>query len=323
MSRILITGVTGFIGSHLARRLRRDHDVTGIVRHSTSRDMARLEPFLRGVPRVTCDLGDPMGVRAALRRVDPEIVIHLAALSPVRHSFDMPFAYVHANVNGTLHLAHAMAELPRARRRKLIYASTAEVYGIQSTPPVAEDAPLQPSSPYASTKAMTDAYVRMMTPVYGLNTTVLRCVNSYGRKIETGFMVEYLVTAMLRGERVFVGAPDSLRDYMYVDDHVAAYEAAARRPDVAGEAFNAATGQVVSNRDLARRIAAIIGYPVRKIVCGEYPPDYPTRPAASDQPFIDLDASKIRAALGWRPRVSLDDGLRRTVDYWRKALGRG
>jgi nucleoside-diphosphate-sugar epimerase len=130
-------------------------------------------------------------------------------------------------------------------------------------------------------------------------------------------MVEYLVTSMLRGGKVYVGAPDSRRDYMYVDDHVRAYVAAIRRPEVAGEAFNAAAGHVVSNRDLALKIADIVGFPRRNLVFGEYPPGYPSRPLVSDQPFIELDASKIRSTLGWRAKVSLDEGIRRTVEYWR------
>lgn len=320
MSRILITGVTGFIGSHLAQALRREHEVFGLVRHSTSRDMTRLAPFLDGVTILTSDLCDLYGIQGVLRKVNPDTVVHLAAMSPVRNSFEMPFAYVQANVTGTLNLAHGMLDLPRFKKRKLIYAATAEVYGIQSKPPIPEDAVLQPSSPYANTKSMTDTYLRMMTPVYGLNTTVMRCVNTYGRKIETNFMVEYLVTAMLKGERVFIGAPESLRDYMYVTDHVDAYRAAIRHAEVAGEAFNAAAGFVVSNRELALRIAKLTGFPRRKLVLGEYPPGYPNRPLASDQPFIELDATKIRAMLGWKAKVGLDDGLKRTVDYWRTAI---
>lgn len=322
MSRVLITGVTGFIGSHLAQSLARAHEVWGLVRHSTSRDAERLAPFLRGVRQVTGELADFVGLLGVLRRVDPDVVIHLAAMSPVRHSFEMPLAYVQANIVGTLNLAHAMLELPDPGRRLLLYASTAEVYGIQTAPPIREDAPLWPSSPYANTKAVTDTYLRMMTTVYGLRAIVLRCVNTYGRKIETNFMVEYLITRMLRREPVHVGAPDSVRDYMFVTDHVAAYRAAMAHPEAAGEAFNAAAGQIVTNRELALRIAKLTEYPARRIAFGEYPPDYPKRPLASDQPFIELDATKIHEWLGWRAKVGLDEGLRRTIEWWRRARGR-
>jgi nucleoside-diphosphate-sugar epimerase len=319
--KVLITGVTGFIGSHLAQALSGEHEVYGLLKYSTSRNLKKLEPFLRDVILLTGDISDYHTISHVLHSVGPDVVVHLAAMSPVRGSFDMPFSYVQANVTGTLNIAHAMLDLPDFKRRKLIYASTAEVYGIQKKQPIPEGAVLNPSSPYANTKSMTDTYLRMMTGVYGLNTTVMRCVNTFGRKIETGFFVEYLVTSMLRGEKVYIGAPDSLRDYMYVDDHVSAYAAAIRGHDIKGEAFNAAPGFIYSNRKMAEMIARRVGYDARQIVYGKYPPNYPLRPLASDQPFINLDSSKIRRILKWRPKVSLEDGLDRTITYWGQELG--
>jgi nucleoside-diphosphate-sugar epimerase len=212
MKKILISGVTGFIGSQLALELSKKHKVFGAVRPCVSRDMKSLQPFLKNVTLVRCEITDPQSVSNCLQSVNPDAVIHLAALSPVRDSFETPLAYVRANIDGTLNIAHGMLKLPDFQSKRLFYASTAEVYGIQSNRRVPEDAALNPSSPYANTKAMTDTYLRMMTPVYGLNTTVMRCINSYGRKLDTGFFVEYVVTTMLRGEKVYVGAPDSTRD---------------------------------------------------------------------------------------------------------------
>ncbi|MEM7391758.1 MAG: hypothetical protein AAF492_05355, partial [Verrucomicrobiota bacterium] len=100
-----------------------------------------------------------------------------------------------------------------------------------------------------------------------------------------------------------------------------AYRAALAHPEVRGEAFNAGPAEVITNRDLAFRVASIIDYPEERIACGAYPPDYPTRPFASDQPAIHLDASKIEARLGWRPTVDLHEGLRKTVDVWRQKTG--
>lgn len=320
MQKILVTGVTGFIGSHLVRELVGSHDVYGAVRPCASRDMAALRPFLQGASLVRLDITDPHAVAGCLRSVDPDVVVHLAALSPVRDSFDAPLAYVRTNIDGTLHIAHELLRLPDPGRRRLIYASTAEVYGIQQGRRVREDAALNPSSPYAATKAMTDNYLRMMAAVYGLDTTVLRCINSYGRKLDASFFVEYVVTTMLRGETVHVGAPGSTRDYMYVSDHVGAILAALRHPEVRGEAFNATPGGAISNEELALKIADILGFPRDRLVLGHYPPHYPLRPRASEQPHIDLDSSKIRSLLGWRPTVTLADGLARTVAYWEERL---
>lgn len=320
MKSVLITGVTGFIGSHLAQALSETFEVYGAVKYSTSRNLAALQPFLKDVTLVRCDIADYHSVYNCLKSVNPDVVVHLAALSPVRDSFETPFAYVQCNVTGTLNIAHSMLELPDFKRKKLVYASTAEVYGIQKERPIREHAALNPSSPYANTKSMTDTYLRMMTPVYGLNTTVMRCINTFGRKLDTSFYVEYLITTMLRGEKVYVGAPDSTRDYMYVNDHVGAYLAAIRHPEIKGEAFNATPGGEISNRALAVKLAGMIGFPRKKIVLGKYPPNYPMRPIESDQPFIDLDASKIRKQLGWKPTVTLDDGLTRAIAYWKEKL---
>ncbi len=320
MKKILITGVTGFIGSHLAKALGAKHQVFGAVRPVVGRDTNSLQPFLEKTTLVRCDITDAQSVQNCLQKTNPDVVIHLAALSPVRDSFETPMAYVRTNIDGTLHIAHGMLKLPGFEKRRLLYASTAEVYGIQPGHQVPEDAALNPSSPYANTKSMTDTYLRMMTPVYGLNTTILRCINSYGRKFDTGFFVEYVVTAMLRGEKVYVGAPDSTRNYMYVTDHVNAYLAALSHPEIRGEAFNATPGGEISNQDLTHKLADMIGFSKRKILFGKYPPGYPRRPVASDQPHIDLDASKIKKALGWKPAVTLEAGLQQTINYWRKHI---
>ena len=320
MKRILITGVTGFIGSHLALELSQKNDVFGAIRPCVGRDLKSLQPFLEKTTLVRCDITDAQSVQNALAKVNPDVVIHLAALSPVRDSFETPMAYVRTNIDGTLHIAHGMLKLPDFEKKRLLYASTAEVYGIQAKHQVPEDTALNPSSPYANTKSMTDTYLRMMTPVYGLNTTIMRCINSYGRKFDIGFFVEYVVTTMLRGEKVYVGAPDSTRDYMYVTDHVNAYLCALNHPEIRGEAFNATPGGEIFNKDLTYKIADMIGFNKKKIMIGQYPPGYPLRPLASDQPHIDLNSAKIKQVLGWKPTVTLEDGLTRTIAYWKERL---
>jgi nucleoside-diphosphate-sugar epimerase len=319
MKKVLITGVSGFIGSHLAQALsEKGYEVYGVLKFSTSRDKKSLDSFLKDTITLTCDIVDYQSVSNTLKTVDPDVVVHLAALSPVRDSFEKPLSYVRNNVEGTLNIAHSMLGLPDFKMRKLIYASTAEVYGIQKASPIKEDAPLNPTSPYSVTKAMTDQYLRMMTNVYGLNTTVMRCTNTYGRKLDSSFYIEYLVTTMLKGEKVYIGAPTSLRDYMYVTDHVNAYISAIEHFDIKGEAFNASLIEEISNKEVAYKIADMIGYDKKKIVLGKYPPNYPLRPLISDQPFILLDNKKIKEKFGWKPTVPLDKGLKMAIDYWKK-----
>jgi dTDP-glucose 4,6-dehydratase len=247
-------------------------------------------------------------------------MIHLAALSPVRLSFERPFEYEKVNYLGTMNVAHALMDLPDYRKRKMIAASTAEVYGIHTHGrPLKEEDQLNPSSPYSVSKAAADMYLRMAARAYELNAVILRPVNTFGRKFETNFMVEYLITTMLRKERVYVGAPDSIREYIYVDDHTGGYLAAMEK-GVQGEVYNISTGEGMKNREITERIAKMIGYDGSKIVLGAYPPGYPVRPAISDQPYIILDPNKARNELGWRQKTSLDEGLKKTISHWRSFM---
>jgi dTDP-glucose 4,6-dehydratase len=313
---ILLTGITGFIGSNLARKLVEDgYDVYGMVRHVSRSEVRSLEPYLDKIRFVEGDITEYHSVRSTLKSISPQAVIHLAALTPVRHSFEDPFPYVKANYEGTMNFAHAVLEA--SPQTRIIAASTAEVYGWQ-TPhsQIPENAKLNPTSPYAVSKAACDNYLQMAMKVYGLKATVLRCNNSYGRAGEKGFIVEYLITTMLAAQTAYVGTPNHVRDYMYVDDHVDAYLRALKHEEAAGEVFNVSPGNPISNIDLAKKIAQMIQFR-GEIVDGSYPPGYPMRPANWDTDYIVLDSSKIRKILGWKPSVTLDEGLRRVIELWR------
>jgi GDP-4-dehydro-6-deoxy-D-mannose reductase len=317
--KVLITGILGFIGSHLAEKLVNNGDeVYGIVRRVANRNLDAVGKILKDITLITGDITDYASTRNAIKTANPDVVIHLAALSPVRDSFERPFEYQQANLIGTMNVAHAMLELPDAQTRRILAASTAEVYGLQENQPLKESLPLKPSSPYAVSKAAGDLYLQMMFYTYELHGTVMRPANSYGRKFDNSFLIEYLVTQMLKGENVYIGAPDSIRDYMYVDDHINAYFLAIKSTKADGQVFNAGTGIGVTNRELAQMIADKIGYDRKKIKLGSYPPGYPFRPVISDQPCIVLDAAKIKRALNWSPHVNLSEGLDKVITYFRE-----
>jgi len=318
--RILVTGVTGFIGSVLARTLLREgHEVSAIVRHVTGRDFRPIEDIRRELALLTCDITSYSSVRNALRSAEPDAVLHLAALSPVRLSFEHPLDYQQQNYLGTVHVAEGLMDLYGPHQVRLVSASTAEVYGIQGYKPFVESLPLSPSSPYAVSKAAADMYLRMLHTVHGFNCLILRNANTFGRKHDSGFFTEYVITAMLRNEDVYVGAPESIRGYSYVEDHVKAYELAMVVREAAGEVFNIGGSIGYTNREWALKIAEICDYDPHRIHFGQYPPGYPSRPLASDQPYLVLDTSKAARELGWTPSVQPEEGLRRTVEYWRAA----
>jgi len=319
--KVLITGMLGFIGSHLAEKLVDDgYEVYGVVRRVANRNLEVIRKVLKDVTLISGDITDYASIRNAMKTVSPDLVTHLAALTPVRDSFERPFEYQQANLVGTMNVAHAMLELPDPQTRKLVAASTAEVYGLQGKEPLKETLALRPTSPYAVSKAAADLYLQMMFHTYNLNGSVIRPTNSYGRKFDTSFIIEYLVTQMLRGEEVYVGAPDSVRDYMYVDDHVNAYLLIIRSAKATGQVYNAGTGVGISNRKLAEMIAERIGYNRKRIKFGQYPPGYPYRPSISDQPSIVLDATKIRKALNWSPKIQLGEGINKVISYFQEQM---
>lgn len=317
--KTLVTGITGFIGSNLAHKLLEDgHDVSGFIQPVISRDFISIKDIKKDIRLLTCDIRDYSSVRDSLKKVEPDTVFHLAALSPVRMSFEHPIAFQDINYIGTINVAESLKDLYGPEKVRLIAASTAEVYGIQpENKPFTEDLRLEPSSPYAASKAALDMYLRMMHKVYDFNTAIMRNSNTFGRKHDKSFFTEYLITEMLNGNEIYIGAPNSIRDYMYVDDHVNSYLLAMKTGEAKGQVFNIAGGKGYTNKEWTSKIAEMLNFPQEKIHFGKYPPGYPYRPLASDQPYLVLDASKAKKTLGWNQTISPEEGLRRTIDYWK------
>ncbi len=296
------------------------YTVYGFVRHTSERELSRLRGIISQIHLIEGDLATYHSVVSAIQASDPSVIFHLGAMTPVRLSFDDPYPYLSANFEGTVNLVHAV--LKETPNSQLIAASTAEVYGWQtSTRPIREDAPLNPASPYAVTKVAADQYVQMANKVYHLKGTVLRPINSYGRTGESGFLVEYLISKMLTGETCYIGTPDSVRDYMFAEDHVSAYVEAAKSPQSIEKVYNVSPGNPVTNADLAKKLASMIGFK-GKIVFGSYPPGYPQRPKSQDPPYLALDNSRIVKDLGWKPKYALEEGLSLTIDLWKSEMKR-
>ncbi len=320
--RVLITGITGFIGAELAHRLlEQGYEVYGFIRHVIGRELECVEDIKDRIKLIICDITDYYSVKKSLEKINPDFVLHLAALSPVRLSFEHPMDYQRNTFFGAINIAEAIRELYGSEKVRLVVASTAEVYGItEKDIPSIEDLRLEPSSPYAVAKASMDMYMRMLSKVYGLNVVILRNSNTFGRKYDSSFFTEYLITEMIKGNDIYIGAPDSIRDYMYVDDHANSYILAMKTSEAKGHVFNIAGGRGYTNKEWTLKIASLLGFSLGKIHFGEYPPGYPKRPITSDQPYLVLDPSKAQRILGWRQNVPVEDGLRKTIDYWRQRL---
>jgi nucleoside-diphosphate-sugar epimerase len=307
--RILVTGGTGFVGSNLLRVLvEQGHDVFSLERYMTGRYVLGAG---RRVKAVFCDLRDAFAVRRIVREHQPDVVIHLAAISPVSYSYDHPNEVVETNLTGTINLAEAcLRDVPHFCH--FLFASTSETYG-NGPVPKREDTPQSPNSPYSVSKHAAEKYLLYMRDAYGFPITALRPFNTYGRTDNTHFVVERVIVQMLRGDEVRLGDPTPVRDLIYIDDHVRAYSTCLNNPKAIGEVFNFSTGRGSTIRELADLTSEYTRFK------GEVLWDaIPARPL--DIKVLIGDSSKAKEVLGWHPRVSLEDGLRLTVDYWRKRV---
>jgi nucleoside-diphosphate-sugar epimerase len=308
--RILVTGATGFVGSRLIEKLveQGGHDLYALQRYVTGRYVLGAE---QGVRTVFCDLRDHFAVRSAVHEVQPEIVIHLAAVSPVSYSYDHPNEVLDTNLTGTVNLAEAcLREVPHFRQ--FLFASTSETFGNGPVPKV-EDTPQSPNSPYSVSKHAAEKYVLYMYDAYKFPTTVLRPFNTYGRRDNTHFLVERTLVQMLKGDVVKLGDPTPERDLLYIEDHVDAYLSCLDQPKAIGEAFNFATGERVTVRALTEKMRELTDF--RGQILWE---TIPRRPL--DIHVLYGDATKAKSVLGWKFRISLEEGLRRTIQFWRKKL---
>ncbi|MDD4868529.1 MAG: GDP-mannose 4,6-dehydratase [Mycobacterium sp.] len=310
--RALVTGAAGFIGSTLVDRLLADgHAVMGLDNFASGRadNIAHLADNPAHVfveaDIVTADL------RAILAEHRPEVVFHLAAQIDVRRSVADPQFDASVNVIGTVRLAEAAR---RTGVRKIVHTSSGgSIYGVPARYPTPETLPTDPVSPYAAGKVAGEIYLNTFRHLYGLDCSHIAPANVYGPRQdphgEAG-VVAIFAQALLAGKptKVF-GDGSNTRDYVFVDDVVEAFVKASGAAG-GGRRFNVGTGIETSDRQLHTAVAAAAGAP-------DDPQFHPAR--LGDLKRSCLDIGLAGRVLGWRPRVRLDEGVRRTVDYFRRA----
>ncbi len=309
---VLVTGASGFIGSHLVEALvRRGLRVRALVRYSHRPDLGNLDlapsDVLDAVDVQRGDVTDPFFVR---RCVDGcASVFHLAALISIPFSYQSPRHVFDVNVFGSLHVAEACA----ATGAWMVHTSTSEVYGSAQTVPITEQHPLVGQSPYAASKIAADQCVESFRRSLKLRGVTLRPFNTYGPRQSARAVIPTIITQALAGDVVKLGALHPTRDLNFVTDTVAGFVAAGAPSEaIHGATLQLGTGVETSIGDLATKILGIVRGAARLVHS-----DDRVRPAASEVERLVADASKARAALGWSPEVSLDEGLARTIDFVR------
>ena len=306
-SKVLVTGADGFIGSHLVERLvRAGQQVRAFVLYNSFDSQGWLdhvEPSLRGSFDVfTGDVRDPYGVKQAMRGCD--VVLHLASLVGIPYSYHAPDNYVDTNIKGTLNVLQAARELGI---RRLIHASTSEVYGTAQSVPITEEHRLHPQSPYAATKAAADQLALSFHASFATPVVVLRPFNTYGPRQSTRAVIPTIITQIAsKARKVKLGSLHPTRDFSFVEDTVRAFAAAIDAPAAVGETINIATGQEIPVGETARLIAELMHAKIEIEAEAQR-----VRPQASEVERLCGDNAKARRLLGWEPEYRGHDGFRR------------
>jgi GDP-4-dehydro-6-deoxy-D-mannose reductase len=315
--KALITGITGFAGSHLADYLlEQGYEVSGTVRWRSQREnIAHIESRLT---LIECDIKDATSVKRIIERVRPDHIYHLAAQSFVLTSWHAPAETLVTNLVGQLNVFEAVRELDLPARIQI--AGSSEEYGmvLEDEIPINESNPLRPLSPYGVSKVAQDMLGYQYFQSYGLRIVRTRAFNHTGPRRGDVFVTSNFCKQVARIEKglqepvVLVGNLDAVRDFTDVRDAMRGYYLALTRGEP-GEVYNICSG---IGRSMRAVLDMILSYSEVKIEARQDP----SRMRPSDVPALVGDASKFRAATGWEPRIPFEQTVKELLDYWRSRV---
>ena len=312
MANYLVTGGAGFIGSHLAARLvEMGHSVRVLDNFSTGK-RSNLDELAGRIDLVEGDLRIPADCRNACDDID--IVFHQAAIPSVPKSVEFPQDSHDANINGTFNLLTAAKD---QRCRRVIYAASSSAYGETQVSPKHEDLRPDPLSPYAAQKLAGEVYCRAFTECYGLQTLSIRYFNVFGPRQDPASQyaaaIPAFVTAILADTPPTVfGDGEQTRDFTYIENVVHGNVLAAGAPRTDGQVVNVACGESISVNRVIARVNELLGRNVRPVHVD---------PRPGDVRHSTADIRRAAALLGFEPLVGFEEGLSRTIEYYRSIAG--
>ena len=308
--KVLVTGAGGFIGSHLVEELiGLGARVTAFVRYTSRASVGFLASLTGELQIVAGDLTEFESVYQAMK--DQAYVFHLGALIGVPYSFVHPREVVQVNTIGTLNVLTAAREI---KPRRVILTSTSEVYGTARYVPIDEDHPLQAQSPYAASKIAADKLGEAFHHSYDLPVSIVRPFNTFGPRQSLRAVIPTIIAQALRSGSISLGATSPKRDFMFVKDTVRGLVRNAEVEEAIGEVINLGTGQEILIGDIAKKIASLINRDIRILT-----DEKRLRPGSSEVHQLCCNNTKAERLLAWKPRFSLEEGLRQTIDWLKKS----
>jgi len=308
--KVLVTGAGGFIGSHLIERLiDLGADVKGFARYNSRNDWGLLEIIpsqkLDSLQIISGDLQDYDAVFSAVRDVD--VIFHLGSLISIPYSYIRPRDTIENNILSTLNILTAARDLGV---EKVVHTSSSEVYGTALYVPIDEKHPLQGQSPYSASKIGADKIVESFYCSFDLPVATIRPFNTYGPRQSARAIIPTIITQAIDQEKIKLGSLFPTRDYTFVKDTVNGFISTAESKSSIGEVINIGSNFEISMGDLAQRISSLLNKDIEITQDSSR-----VRPLKSEVKRLWCDNAKAKRLLGWEPQVSLDEGLKETIEW--------
>lgn len=312
MERILITGADGFIGSHLTEMLlAQGHRVRGLAHYNSFNFWGWIEdiPKNTNLEIVSGDVRDPHFCKEIVKGID--LIFHLAALIAIPYSYVAPDSYVDTNIKGTLNICQAARDSGNVR---VIHTSTSEVYGTAQYIPIDEKHPLQPQSPYSASKIGADAMAMSFFNAFALPVTIARPFNTFGPRQSARAVIPTIIIQIAnKAKKIKLGDTRPTRDFNYVEDTCRGFIELADCAKAAGEVVNIGSNQEVSILDIFNLIKELMGSHAE--IEGD---KQRVRPENSEVFRLYCNNEKINKLTNYKPKYSLNDGLKKTIDWFTK-----
>jgi len=317
-TRVLISGVTGFVGSHLAEYcLNQGCQVFGTGRYRSP--VTNVQGLLSNgqFNLLEMELEDPRSVSSVIKTARPDIVFHLAAQSFVPTSFESPYYTMQVNVLGTLAILESLRQWSDSGTPRIQIAGSSEEYGLvrEDECPIVETQALRPLSPYAVSKVACDLLGTQYARSYGMHIVITRAFNHEGARrgqefVTSNFARQALAVCAGEASELKVGNLDAVRDFSHVKDVVRGYWLAVEKGEP-GQVYNICSGKGITMRQLIDMLSGIVGRELPFSVD-------PERLRPSDVPYLVGDSSRFRKLTGWAPELTLEQAMRELVAYWRE-----